>query len=152
MFIDGKIVLTLNRPDFMTVSRVAKAVNETLIADWRLRIGNYIRTGYTSHAVQLVQDWRRRNPMSYIEGDLAYWEVKALLADGQAAKAEIQAKIIIKGQPANIYVGDTLWDLGEYFIKYKVYDKAKMYLTVLVQSYKEHPKSIDAEELLKTLK
>lgn len=29
MFIDGKIVLTLNRPDFMTVSRVAKAVNET---------------------------------------------------------------------------------------------------------------------------
>ncbi|MCD6429754.1 MAG: flagellar basal body P-ring protein FlgI, partial [Deltaproteobacteria bacterium] len=29
MFIDGKIVLTLNMPDFMTVSRVAKAVNET---------------------------------------------------------------------------------------------------------------------------
>lgn len=29
LFIDGKIVLTLDRPDFMTVSRVAKAVNET---------------------------------------------------------------------------------------------------------------------------
>ncbi len=29
LFIDGKIVLTLNQPDFMTVSRVVKVVNET---------------------------------------------------------------------------------------------------------------------------
>ncbi|MEA1921462.1 MAG: flagellar basal body P-ring protein FlgI [Pseudomonadota bacterium] len=29
MFIDGKIILTLNIPDFMTVSRVTKALNET---------------------------------------------------------------------------------------------------------------------------
>ncbi|MBN2809592.1 MAG: flagellar basal body P-ring protein FlgI [Deltaproteobacteria bacterium] len=29
LFVDGKIVLTLNMPDFMTVSRIAKAINET---------------------------------------------------------------------------------------------------------------------------
>ena len=29
MFTDGKIILTLNQPDFMTVSRMAKIVNET---------------------------------------------------------------------------------------------------------------------------
>ncbi|MCK5679494.1 flagellar basal body P-ring protein FlgI [bacterium] len=29
IFIDGKIILTLNMPDFMTVSRMAKVVNET---------------------------------------------------------------------------------------------------------------------------
>ncbi|HDS15799.1 MAG TPA: flagellar basal body P-ring protein FlgI [Proteobacteria bacterium] len=33
MFIDGKIVLTLNQPDFMTVARVAKTVNETFEKD-----------------------------------------------------------------------------------------------------------------------
>ncbi|MCD4656987.1 MAG: PKD domain-containing protein [Planctomycetes bacterium] len=128
------------------------AVDDLLMADWRLRIDNYIRLGHSTNAVSLVNDWRKRNPMSYIDSDLAYWEIKTLLADGQISKAQVQAKILIKGQSSNIYVGDCLWELSEYFIKYKVNDKAKEYLTILAKSYKEHPKSSDAEKLLKALK
>ncbi len=128
------------------------AVDDTLMADWRLRISNYIRLGYSTNAVSLVNDWRRRNPMSYIDSDLAYWEIKAQLADGQISKAQVQAKILIKGQPSNIYVGDCLWELSEYFIKSKAIDKAKEYLSILAKSYKEHPKNTDAEKLLKDLK
>jgi len=126
-------------------------IDETLIADWRMRINSYILRKKAEDAYTLVKRWRNTYPVSYLDSDLAYIEVKTLLALERPAQARAQAKILIKGQPTNVYVGDVLIELGNYFYKHKKYVEAKAYFTLLFQQHREHPKATEAEKLLKQI-
>ena len=99
MFTDGKIILTLNQPDFMTVSRMAKiVVNErtgTVVIGENVRISN-VAVAHGNLSIQISAMPMVSQPPAFSEGETV------AMVDKQITVNEEPGKLIVVPRGVNI--------------------------------------------------